>query len=113
MRLPSDYLFNPTLPCLVNTLRSIKGVLNMHFAKELAKVRDEKGYLQYEIADFLGIKRCSYSSYETGRRIPDLVTLLKICQFLDIPYTHFIDILEIDLGFYSNPNNINKENNQP
>lgn len=80
-------------------------------AKELVKIRRSQGYYQSDVAEFLGIERCSYTSYETGRRMPDLITLLQICQFFTIPYTRLMDVLDTGLGFYTANNNPNIEFN--
>lgn len=70
---------------------------NNVLGQEIKRVRKSKGFYQYEIAEFLGIDRSTYASFETGRRKLSIITFLRVCQFLDVSYTHFMDILISDL----------------
>ncbi len=42
------------------------------------------GFKQREVAENMGITRSSYSYYESGRVLPDLYALIKLCEFYDI-----------------------------
>lgn len=57
----------------------------MHSVSErLKKLRKETGATQVKLADATGISRSSYSSYEEGRAIPPLDTLLRLADFYQI-----------------------------
>ncbi len=47
-------------------------------------LRINAGITQNKIADYLGVNRASYSNYETGKREPDISTLLKIADYFNV-----------------------------
>lgn len=50
----------------------------------LKKLRKEKGFLQDDVARYLGLTRPAYSHYETGRRIPDADMLEKLADLFGV-----------------------------
>lgn len=50
----------------------------------LKKERDNKKYTQKEIADILNISQQTYNNYETGKRTPDIETLIRIADFYKV-----------------------------
>lgn len=70
---------------------------------KLRQLRLSKNLTQEEIANVINIKQSSYSSYEIGRREPDLETLVKIADLYKIS----VDQL---LGRPENNNLTTKEN---
>ena len=56
----------------------------INFGKHLKELRESKGLLQRELAEKLDIKQNSLSSYENGKRYPEMFTLLKIAEFFNI-----------------------------
>lgn len=50
----------------------------------IRKLREERGMIQKELADLLGIDRTSLSAYETGKRVPDIYMLCKIADIFGI-----------------------------
>lgn len=53
------------------------------FNENLKKIRKAKNISQKEISEYLNIAQNTYSSYETGRREPNLNILIKIAEFLN------------------------------
>lgn len=52
-----------------------------HKIKELRLL---KGLKQEDIASTLGVSQGTYNNWETGRRKPELETILKIADFYDV-----------------------------
>ncbi len=57
---------------------------NNVFGQKLKELRVEKGLSQRELGERLGFCNQTVSFWESGRREPDLDTLLKIARFFDI-----------------------------
>jgi len=52
------------------------------FTERFRRLLSESGMTQQEAADVLGLSRSAIAGYATGRRMPDVETLLKIsCRF--------------------------------
>ena len=49
----------------------------------LKELRNKAKKSQQEVADYLGVSRQAYSHYETGKREPDLETLLKLGEYFE------------------------------
>lgn len=62
------------------------------FAANLSFLRKNKGLTQAEVATALGLKRNTFSNYETTHSEPDLNTLEKIASFFDISMDELISI---------------------
>jgi transcriptional regulator with XRE-family HTH domain len=62
------------------------------FASNLSFLRKKKGLTQAEVATALGLKRNTFSNYETTHSEPDLNTLEKIASFFDISMDELISI---------------------
>ena len=43
--------------------------------------RKKSGYTQDEVSDYLGITTKSYSAYEQGKSVPDILRLIQIAEF--------------------------------
>jgi len=56
----------------------------MKFSDNLKAYRLELGMTQFEMATTLGITTRGYRNYELGAREPDLSTLVKIADMLDV-----------------------------
>lgn len=50
---------------------------------KLREVRKSQGKRQWEVAEFLGKVRTTYSQYETGRTSPSLDDAIKIKQYFN------------------------------
>ena len=62
------------------------------FAQNLSFLRKKKGQTQAEVATALGLKRNTFSNYETTHSEPDLGTLEKIASFFDISIDELISV---------------------
>ncbi|TLS49423.1 helix-turn-helix transcriptional regulator [Paenibacillus antri] len=56
----------------------------MNCGERIAKLREDLGLTQGELAARLGITRASLSHYETNRRQPDYETLSALADFFDV-----------------------------
>ena len=52
--------------------------LRVSIILELIKARREKGYSQSELSELSGIKQSTIDDVESGRKIPNLLTLQKL-----------------------------------
>lgn len=59
--------------------------------KKLRKLRRDRELTQQQVADFLGLSRAAYGSYELGRRQPDNHTLLKLSRYFGVTVDYLID----------------------
>lgn len=57
----------------------------------LRAVRKGKGLTQKEVADKLGMSDARYNQYETGKRVPDYETLLRLAEFLNVNTSFLLD----------------------
>lgn len=58
--------------------------------KNLRTIRINKHLNQQTIADYLGIHRVTYTNYENGKREPDMETLKKLAQYLDVSIDYML-----------------------
>ena len=61
------------------------------FGDNLRKIRIRKGYTQEEMAKLLYINRTTYTKYETGDNEPDLQTLQRLCELLEVDYNTLLN----------------------
>jgi transcriptional regulator with XRE-family HTH domain len=57
---------------------------------KLKELRTERGKIQREIAEYLGIDRTTYGKYETGASEPDFETTLKIAEYFDVSVDYLL-----------------------
>ena len=62
-------------------------------AKYLRELRESRRMKQEDVARMLGIKRQTYSHYETVRLRPSTEMLYKLSELYHIPFMNFVDIL--------------------
>lgn len=58
--------------------------MNEYLPNRLKRLREEKGYLQKEVADKLGIRSNTLSGYENGTRSPDPEMLVRIAKLYNV-----------------------------
>lgn len=58
---------------------------------KLTRLRKTKGYSQQELADKIGVSQPAYHKWETDDVKPDLETLLKVSQVLDVDLSDLTD----------------------
>lgn len=71
-----------------------KGLI-MTFAEMLHKLRTDKGLSQQRLADLLFVDRSTVASWETGRRVPDAVTMRKVADSLGIDVSILLNTDEV------------------
>lgn len=54
------------------------------FPKRLNQTRKEKGFTAQQMADFLCIHIRAYRKYESGDTMPNLISLVKIADILEV-----------------------------
>ena len=55
-----------------------------HFGSTLRQLRLQMGSTQQEVADALGMDRSTLNKYETGDRIPNMLTVRRLAAFYGI-----------------------------
>ena len=63
----------------------------MTLGEKIKYLREEKGITQQQLAEILNINRVTLSGYEIGRRTPDIYTLKKIANRLDVTIDYLLD----------------------
>lgn len=63
---------------------------NQILGNYLKNLRKEKKLSQDELSTILGVKRQTYSTYETGRIFPPTDILVSIAKFYDVSFDEFI-----------------------
>lgn len=55
-----------------------------NFNENLRDVREQKGLSQKEVAEKIGVAKSTYSLYESGNREPNVQTIKKISDVLNV-----------------------------
>lgn len=58
--------------------------MNMHFADTLKKLRMDKGLSQQALAEKMYVTNGTVSRWESGRRLPDAVTISRLSEILGV-----------------------------
>lgn len=58
---------------------------------KLVELRQQCGYSQQEVADYLGLTREGYSHYERNTREPNLEIVIKLCELYQIDINELIN----------------------
>lgn len=56
----------------------------MRFAECLQSIRKSEKVTQLQLAEIIGVDRTTVAKYETGAREPDLETLCKLAEALNV-----------------------------
>lgn len=72
----------------------------------LKKLRDQNNYSQIYVANKIGVKNNTLSGYESGRREPDLNTLVRLADLYDVSVDY---LLGRDIHIEKNLMDIEKE----
>jgi len=59
--------------------------------KRLQTIRKSKRINQEGVAQYLDVKRQTYSAYERGVSVPDSITLKKLADFFEVSTEYFFD----------------------
>lgn len=60
------------------------------FSERLKQLRKERGLLQQDMADKIGITKSAYGYYEQGKTTPDVLTAKKIASILDVSVDYLL-----------------------
>lgn len=66
--------------------------MNETFCNRLIELRHEKGINQREFAKSIDRTQAAVSRWEKGLQIPDIESLVAICNFLDISADYLLGI---------------------
>ncbi len=58
--------------------------MDMGFGEALKNLRTGRNLSQQQLADMLFVNRSSVANWEAGRRIPDLVIIMRLAQILEV-----------------------------
>ena len=65
--------------------------MSKEFGENLRKLRKEKtGFSQGEMANQIGIRRSTYTYYETGKSEPNYATLKKLSDIIGVDYNKLL-----------------------
>lgn len=64
-----------------------------NFNENLRHARENKGYTQKNVAEYIGVAKSTYSLYESGNREPSVQTIKKLADYLSVSAD---DLLGID-----------------
>jgi transcriptional regulator with XRE-family HTH domain len=62
----------------------------MEWWKRFTELREKKGVLQKDIANYLSIAKNTYSQYETGKREPSIDKLKMLAKYYDCSIDYLI-----------------------
>lgn len=62
--------------------------------ERLQQLRTANNYSQDMMASLLGVSRQTVSHYEQNRRIPTLVSLMKIAETFNVPVDTFVSLMQ-------------------
>lgn len=80
------------------------------FSKRLKQLREEKGYNQEYVAEYLGVKQQTYSRYENNVTEPDINTIIKLATLFDVSSDYLLGLSEFRNGNLDQlPNEIKNE----
>ena len=63
----------------------------MTLGEKIKYLREERDITQQMLAAVLNLNRVTVTGYEIGRRIPDVYTLKKIADFLDVTVDYLLE----------------------
>jgi len=59
--------------------------------ERLKIARNNANHTQDDVAEYLNVKRQTYSAYETGKSLPDSKTLNMIAKYFDVSADYLLD----------------------
>lgn len=70
--------------------------IKVSFGQFIKEGRERRGLYQWEVAQELGITQASYHMIETGKREPNITTILNICRVLRLDFADYLKTLPKD-----------------
>lgn len=58
----------------------------------LLKIKEDRGMLQKDIAEGVGVSLRSYQRYETGERKPDSEVIIRMCKFFNVSANYLLGL---------------------
>lgn len=88
------------------------------FASKLKFYRQNSGLTQKQVADALHIERTTYTYYENGKTLPNIITLKKLSKIFNVPIEYLIpsevkDSKEVEDSDFSSVKKMEEEAQQP
>ena len=84
-------------------------IKNYNFKNILKEYRKSRNFTLEELGNKIGKTKATISKYENGEIIPDILTILEICNILDINISQLFPEDNISKDYsVSNPFNVNK-----
>ena len=68
------------------------------FAERLKQLREENGYNQEYVAEYLGVKQQTYSRYENNVSEPDINTIQKLTVLFNVSSDYLLGLSEYRQG---------------
>lgn len=68
------------------------------FAERLKQLREENGYNQEYVANYLGVKQQTYSRYENNVTEPDINSLIKLTKLYKVTVDYLLGLTENKQG---------------
>lgn len=62
----------------------------LKIAQNLRILRMSNGLTQQNLADMLAVSRSAYTYYETGRAVPNVSNMYKLCKFYGVTYENLM-----------------------
>ena len=59
-------------------------------ALRLKIMRESKGFSQQQLAAYLGLDRSTYAYYESAKTLPNIFTILTLCDFYHLDIRYFV-----------------------
>ena len=66
--------------------------------ERLRQLREQRGFTQQKVAEFLNIERSTYSYYELGKTRPDIETLKKLSRLFEVSIDYIADNVKLKSG---------------
>lgn len=63
-----------------------------YFNENLKLAREQKGLSQKDVSEKIGVAKSTYSLYESGKREPNVQTIKKIADILDVSADELLGI---------------------
>ncbi len=77
----------------------------MIYSEKLKDIREENGYKQYEISDFLNLNKDMYGQFEREKTIMPIKHLITLCDFYNVSLDYIFGFT--DIRQYIEAHNIN------
>ncbi len=62
------------------------------FSERLKELRTERGLLQSQLGEIMGVRQVTVCTWENGTRQPDFETLKKIAKYFDVSTDYLLGL---------------------